>query len=270
MLFRSFDERPGEGYGVRKRWPGAGDTLRTGDFDPAMAVLARQIQKRPKWRLIEPCLGRHAPHVVDNKGHGQLVQKVVELDQIGRVKMQVDMPPERLNALQDAMKLVHVRHAAQVLHEVEAHSPKALLVKLREIMLGKGVVRVRDTTILATALGNGVDNDRVIHTMATRVHEHGTFQAQDRLQLLETRQRRVRRRIGSIGCVRISVTRAKYMAVRITGARHWTVLRLVGVRVRGFAGGNAHRADFTRLNGGLPTATGGDIWYRNGQLRRAQ
>ena len=255
---------------VRKRRPVAGDALGTGNFDPATRVSPSQLDELQERRLLETQSGGHPPHVINDERHRQAAQQSVITHEIDRVKMQINVPTQGFDAGNDTMEFVHVRHAAQVFYEVEAHAPEALVVKLRKVTLGKGVVGVCDTAILPATLRNGIDNDGVIHTVATRVHQNRTFQAQNRLQLLETRQWRIRRRIGAIGCVRISVTRTKYMAMSIAGTRGRAVLRRVGIRVRGFAGWNAHRTDFKRLNGGSPGVARSHVWYRNGRLRCAQ
>src|SRR6202044_105302 len=122
------------------------------------------------------------------KRHRQLVHKIVELHEVAGVEVKVDVPAQRLNARQDALELIHVRHTAQVLHKVEAHAAEALFMERLKVTLGEGVVGVGYATILATTLCDRVDNDGVVDAMAARVHEHGTLETENRLQFLEARQ----------------------------------------------------------------------------------
>src|SRR5438105_3221388 len=74
------------------------------------------------------------------------------LDQIAGVEMQIHMPAERLDPLDDPMKLTHVWHATQMLHEIEAHPAKSCRVQPLEVALGERIVRVGDAAITAAAL----------------------------------------------------------------------------------------------------------------------
>src|SRR6202034_2600707 len=59
--------------------------------------------------------------------------------------------------------------------------------------------------------------------------------------------RRIRRRVGPIRRVRITVAGTKYVAMSVTGTRRRAVFRLVRVRIGGLAGRDVHRADFQGL-----------------------
>ncbi len=100
------------------------------------------------------------------------------------------------------------------------------------------IVGVGYASIAAPALCDGVDDDGIVSSVTARIHEHGTLQAQGRLQLLEPGERRIRRRIGAIRRVRISVTRAKYVAMGVAASRRRAVLRTAGVGIWWLAGGN--------------------------------
>jgi len=184
--------------------------------------------------------------------------------------MKVDVPIQELDALENALELVHVGHAAQVLHKVEAHAAETLLVELFEVALGKGIISVRDTAVLPATLGNRIDNDSVINSVAARVHQHRTLEAKDGLQLLEARKRRIRGCVRAIERVRITVAWTKNMAVRVTCTGGRTILRLMGIRVGRFAGRNVHRTDFQGLAVSPPGVAAGFICYRNGPLPHAQ
>src|SRR5581483_12396230 len=99
-------------------------------------MLAREVEERLERRLVETCLRRHAPHMVDDERHRELMQKVIELDQVASIEVQINVPAQWFDTLQDAVELAHVRHTAQVLHEVEAHTAEALLMQLLEVSPG--------------------------------------------------------------------------------------------------------------------------------------
>src|ERR1700723_1093817 len=65
-----FHERGGEGNGIGKRRPGGRDTLGPADFHPGILKL-HQIQQGLEGRLVEPRLGLHTAHMVDNERHRQ-------------------------------------------------------------------------------------------------------------------------------------------------------------------------------------------------------
>src|SRR6202035_889557 len=99
-----------------------------------------------------------------------------------------------------------------------------------------GIVGVGYASVTPPALGNGIDNDGVVRSMTARVHEHCPLEAQDRLQLLEPGERRVGWRVSPVRCVRISVTGAEYVAVRIAAAGRRPELRTARVGVRRLTG----------------------------------
>ncbi len=68
-------------------------------------------------------------------GTGSVAQQMRVLDQIAGIEMQVDVPAQRADARDDAVELAHVGHAAQMLHEVEAHAAKAAGMQRLEVPL---------------------------------------------------------------------------------------------------------------------------------------
>ncbi len=75
--------------------------------------------------------------MVDDEWHRQALEKTIELGQIHGVKMQIQMPLQRLDSLQHMAKLIHVRQSAQVLDEIESHTAKTRVVQALEITIGK-------------------------------------------------------------------------------------------------------------------------------------
>src|SRR6185437_4643676 len=110
--------------------------------------------------------------------------------------------------------------------------------------LREGIVSIGDAAVTAAALCNRVHDHRVVYAVAARVHQHGTLEPEDLLQLLEARQWRIRRRIRPVRRVRITVTRTEYVAVRIARARRRAELRLAGIGVGSLAGWNSRHAVF--------------------------
>src|SRR5690606_1771757 len=92
-------------------------------------------------------------------------------------------------------------------------------------------VDVRDAAIAAAALRDRIEDDPVVRAVAARVHEHRALEAERFLELDETLERRVRRRIRAIWRVRILVARPEYVAVRVARLRLSLVLRRHRVRI---------------------------------------
>ena len=91
------------------------------------SIAARQLEQLPERRLLQPLCGRHAAHVIDDERHRQRrAADRIELEQIGGIEMQIDVPAQRADARQHALELTHVGHAAQMLDEIEAHAAKPL------------------------------------------------------------------------------------------------------------------------------------------------
>src|SRR5262249_48308237 len=133
-------------------------------------------------------------------------------------------------------------HSAQMLHEIESYAPKARLMKLFEHSAGKRIVGVGYAAISTAALCDGIDDHGVVRTVTARVHEHRALETEDRLQFPEPGERRIRRRVGAIGCVRITVTGPEYVAMSVAAARRRAKPRTSRVRIRGLAGWNIRHA----------------------------
>ena len=80
-------------------------------------------------------------------GSGSDVQQRIELEQVGRIEMQIDVPAERTDARQHALELPHVRHAAEMLDEIEAHAAKSLGMQALEVAFAEAVVGIGDAAI---------------------------------------------------------------------------------------------------------------------------
>src|SRR5882757_8323870 len=249
------NQRLCERYCISKRRTVAGDSFRAGNLDPATGRSARQVDQLSERFLLQAGLCRHPAHVINDERHWQVAQQIVITNEINRVKVQINVPTQGFDAGNHALELIHVRHAAQVLHEVEAHAAKARLVEIFEHSIGERIVGVGYASITATALSDGVDDDGIVSSVTARVHEHGSFQAQNRLQFLEPGERRVGWRIRTIGCVRISVTWAKYVAMGVTTACRRAILGAASVGVWRLTAGNIRHVCY-RSDGPSGTQSG--------------
>ena len=90
------------------------------------------------------------------------------------------MPSERPNALNDMVEHVHVRHAAEMLDEVEADAPDSAVVQRGVVRLGEGRIDDRDPAIAAAAGRDGVEHRAIVGAVAARLNDDGPFDAQDR------------------------------------------------------------------------------------------
>ena len=68
-------------------------------------------------------------------GTGSVREHLVELEQIGRIEMQHDVPIEPGRACDEPLELVEIRRAAEMLHEVEADAADAARVQVGEILV---------------------------------------------------------------------------------------------------------------------------------------
>ena len=112
----------------------------------------------PTWLLARG--SARATHVIDEKRHGQAAQRALMLEKALRIEVQVHVPAERSDEPDDAVELRRVGHAAEMLHEIEAHAAAAALVQLLEVALGEGAAGVGDAAVAAAAAGNGIETVR--------------------------------------------------------------------------------------------------------------
>src|SRR5262249_55862355 len=181
-----------KGHRSGDRRPGARNPLRPADLPPALVVVLCKREQRLERRLLQAVPGRYTPHVIDDERYRKLAQEIAVAWQIHRVEMQVHVPTQRLDALDHAVELTHVGDPAQMLHEIESYAPKARLMKLFEHPAGKRIVGVGYAAVSTTALRDGIDDHGVVRTVTACVHEHRALEAEDRLQLPEPGERRIR------------------------------------------------------------------------------
>ena len=101
---------------------------------------------------------------------------------VGRIHVQDDMPAERRDAADHPVEDVHVRGAAKVPHEVEAHAAHAARMQRLQRPLLEGVVDDGDAARRLRRGGDGVEHGGIVGAVAARLHDHGAAEAQVRVQ----------------------------------------------------------------------------------------
>ena len=185
--------------------------------------------------------------MIDDERYRQTQQQILEFHHVGGVEMQHYVPVQVLDAIQDAVKFIHVRHAAQVAYEVEAYTANATRVQVLEILVAEEIVDVGHAAVFAVALGDGIDNDGIVRAVATGVDQHGALQPQGLLQFLEAFQRRIRRCIGAVGRVRILVAGTEDMAMGVAGIGWRLELRRFGIGIGRHTHWYSHRLSARRF-----------------------
>ena len=90
-----------------------------------------------------------------------------------------------------------------MLDEIEPYTANPAHVKPFQRPVVEGTVHVGHAAIAPAALGDGIENDRVVDTVATGIHQHRAFQSQGCLKFPEPRKRCVGRRIAASRGVRV-------------------------------------------------------------------
>src|ERR1700730_18806090 len=92
------------------------------------------------------------------------------------------MPSERLNALQNMAEDIQVRHAAQVLDEIEAYAPNPALMQGGVVALGEALIDDGDPAITTAACGNGIQHRTVVCAVTARLNKHGSLNTESFVQ----------------------------------------------------------------------------------------
>src|ERR1700744_4823028 len=134
--------------------------------------------------------------MVDHEGYADALEHVLQLDDIGGIEVQHDVPAHGFDALEHAIEYTHVGCAAQVLDEVEAHTAHAAFMQGIEALAVDMVVDDGDTAITALATTDCVDHGGVVGAMTAGLHDHAALEAKEIVQRDQVFERRVRRRIA--------------------------------------------------------------------------
>ena len=116
-------------------------------------------------------------------------------------------------------KTRHVRHAAEMAHEVEAAAAKAAFVQFAKAALGNAIVDIGDGAKGPVAHGDGVQRHPVVGAVHAGIDDDGTADPELPVQRPEILQRRVGRRIGPSRRVGIFVTGAEDVGMRVARQR---------------------------------------------------
>src|SRR5260370_20058750 len=86
--------------------------------------------------------------------------------------MPPQMPSERPNPLEDTPENIHVRHAAEVLDEIEAHAANSALLQATVVVVGESLIDNGNPAITTAARGNRIDRRAVVGAMTARLHKY--------------------------------------------------------------------------------------------------
>ena len=158
-----------------------------------------------------------APHMVDDKGERKLAENPGKLGDIHGVQVHDQMPSERLNALENTAKGIHIGHAAQVLDEIEAHAPDPTFLQTSVISLGERLINNGDPAIATAAGGNGIEHRAVVRAMTARLNNHASLNAENFVQGRQALLGGIGGRIGAVGSVRKFRGRTEHMTMCVAG-----------------------------------------------------
>src|SRR6266699_1449087 len=108
------------------------------------------------------------------------------------------MPSERLNSLDNMAEDIHVRHAAQVLDEIEAHASDPALLQRSIILVGERLIDDGDAAITAAACGDGIEHGTVLGAVTARLNNHASLNSESFVQGRQALLGGVGRRIGAV------------------------------------------------------------------------
>src|SRR5260370_25645396 len=116
--------------------------------------------------------------------------------------MPPQMPSERPNPLEDTPENIHVRHAAEVLDEIEAHAANSALLQATVVVVGESLIDNGNPAITAAARSNRIEHRAVIGAMTARLNNYGSLNTERFMQGRQALLGSIRRCIGAIGRVR--------------------------------------------------------------------
>ena len=153
--------------------------------------------------------------MVDHERHRELAEQVLELDQVGGIEVQDEMPSHRFHPLDGALEKSHLRAAAEVLHEIEAHAANSSVVHALKVFFRNRRINNGGAAIASAGPGDRVERGAHVGTVAAGVDDHGSFQPQSGMQFLQRFEGRVFRCVSGFRVVRKPRRRPEHVAVRI-------------------------------------------------------
>ena len=229
----------GEGHGVVEGLAGGRGPLEAAALDPALLVIAGEVEQSVEVGLVEALGGLHRAHVVDHIGQGQLGQDGREFGDGLGVEIDHHMPAKGLDLVHHAVEGAHVRRAAKALQEGEAAAHDPALVQFIDLRLGEAVVDIGDALVATVALRDGVGDDAVVEAVAAGVHDDSALDADGVMQLAEIIKARIRGNIAAIVRIGILRVRPEDMGVRVAAQRGRLEIGGLGVGIGGQDGGCA-------------------------------
>ena len=180
--------------------------------------------------------------MIDGVAHRQFCQHLGIFRQVDRIEMQIDMPAERRDHRNDAVEGRHVGHPAEMAHEVEAAPAEPTFMQLAKAALGDGIVDIGDGAKGAVADRDGIQRHPVVGAMHAGIDDDGATDPELFVQRLEIPERRVGRRIGPSRRVRIFVTGAEDVGMRVTRQRRKLEFRRSRIGIGAWNGWLVHNA----------------------------
>ena len=229
---RSLHDLPGKRHRIVKRRSAGGHPLTAADFHPAFLVTLHQLDQGLERQLLDPVGGFDAPHVVDRVAHGKFREHVGIFRQVDRVEMQIDVPGKRRDHRDHPLEHPLVGHAPEMANEVEPAAPHPALMQLPQLALADAVVDVGNSAVAPAADRDRIERDAIVGAVHARIDDHGAPDAEPCVQRHERFQRRIGRRVGPVGSVRVFRAGAKDMTVRVARQRRQLEFRRPRVGIR--------------------------------------
>ena len=234
---------------IRRALPG--DAIGSAHFHPNFLVV-EQCEQCLERGLFHPQRCIEAPHVVNDDGDGRAPERGREFRDQRRFHMNLQVPADPGEPLGEGDHLVDSWAARQMSHVVKACPAQSGSVQAPEFSIGN---RQRDQThafVRAARSGNCISGDRVIESMAGRLHDHAMLNTQLLVQLEEQLLRRIGGRVASSFCERKACTGAENMHMSIACANRQFELWLAGCshpvrRVCSRVGAMLHHCSLARV-----------------------
>src|SRR5215472_7492075 len=104
-----------------------------------------------------------------------------------------------------------------MLHEVEAHTAHAALVKVAEIPVGDTLIDNGDAAIAPARGGDRVEHGAVVAAVTARLHDDRALDAKEAMERHQAFLGRIGRRVAAALAIRKHRGRSEDMAMRIAG-----------------------------------------------------
>jgi hypothetical protein len=155
--------------------------------------------------------------MVDDERHRQLPHHRGDRHDVGRIEVQHHVPAEFADPVHRPLEQVHVRRAAEVADEVEAHPADPAFVQRPQLGLAVAPVDDGHAAVAVRTPGDGIQHRPVVGPVAARLDDDGTLDAE---MGVKCRQRLLGRILGRVAAARgvgEYGTRPEHMAVRVAG-----------------------------------------------------